>query len=97
MDPTGGNVINLNKPEAQILYYVSTVKQGAKMKLNKSNYQKMYNSWRGMRERCLNPNHKSYEWYGGKGITVESTWCKFKVFAEWALAMATKMACQSIG
>jgi hypothetical protein len=35
---------------------------------------KGYDSWRGMKERCSNPNHKDYSIYGGKGISVCSTW-----------------------
>jgi hypothetical protein len=33
-----------------------------------------YNSWRAMKSRCLNPNHLSYKNYGGRGITITSTW-----------------------
>lgn len=33
-----------------------------------------YQSWRGMRERCLNPNHASYHRYGGRGIFVCERW-----------------------
>jgi len=33
-----------------------------------------YQSWRGMRERCLNPNHTSYHRYGGRGIKVCDRW-----------------------
>ena len=33
-----------------------------------------YQSWRGMRERCLNPNHASYANYGGRGIGVCDRW-----------------------
>lgn len=33
-----------------------------------------YETWRGMRERCLNPNHGSYARYGGRGITVCASW-----------------------
>lgn len=33
-----------------------------------------YQSWRAMRERCLNPNHASYKRYGGRGITVCERW-----------------------
>lgn len=33
-----------------------------------------YNSWRGMRERCGNPKHKSYPAYGGAGVTVCARW-----------------------
>jgi hypothetical protein len=33
-----------------------------------------YNSWRGMRERCLRPDHVAYRNYGGKGITICDRW-----------------------
>lgn len=33
-----------------------------------------YQSWRGMRERCINPNHASYSRYGGNGIKVCDPW-----------------------
>lgn len=33
-----------------------------------------YFSWMGMRQRCLNPNTKGYENYGGRGITVCAHW-----------------------
>ena len=33
-----------------------------------------YQSWRGMRERCLNPKHVSYDRYGGRGIKVCDQW-----------------------
>lgn len=34
----------------------------------------LYNTWRGMIERCSNKNSKSYERYGKKGITVFDGW-----------------------
>jgi hypothetical protein len=33
-----------------------------------------YYSWRGMKERCFNPNHASFGNYGGKGVTVCKEW-----------------------
>ena len=33
-----------------------------------------YNSWRGAKERCSNPNHKNYDTYGAKGITFCKKW-----------------------
>ena len=33
-----------------------------------------YNSWRGMKERCTNPKHKEYKYYGGRGIAICSEW-----------------------
>lgn len=39
-----------------------------------------YESWRGMKERCYNPNNKRYEDYGGKGIKVCARWKDFSNF-----------------
>jgi hypothetical protein len=33
-----------------------------------------YNSWRTMKERCLNPGKSSYDRYGGRGIEVCDKW-----------------------
>lgn len=40
----------------------------------------LYNTWRGMRERCYNKHHISYNYYGGKGISVCKRWQKFSIF-----------------
>lgn len=45
-------------------------------------YTKAYNSWRGMVQRCNNPNHKSYEYYGKRGIKVCKRWSSFENFYE---------------
>ena len=41
-----------------------------------------YNSWRGMIERCTNPNHRQYKDYGGRGIVVCVRWQAFNNFFE---------------
>lgn len=33
-----------------------------------------YNSWQDMKDRCLNPNNRRFEHYGGRGITVCDEW-----------------------
>lgn len=33
-----------------------------------------YNSWLAMKKRCLNPNQKGYNHYGGRGITIHAEW-----------------------
>lgn len=35
---------------------------------------KVYRRWRAMKERCNNPNNKSYKNYGARGITVCEEW-----------------------
>lgn len=39
-----------------------------------------YTSWQAMRERCSNPNHAHYKYYGGRGITYDSRWDDFNLF-----------------
>lgn len=35
---------------------------------------KGYNTWRNMKQRCLNPSNKDYDIYGGRGITICDEW-----------------------
>lgn len=37
-------------------------------------------SWRSMRERCLDPNHRGYAYWGGRGVTVCERWGSFENF-----------------
>jgi len=34
----------------------------------------IYNIWRGIKKRCYNKKHKSYNDYGGRGITMAPEW-----------------------
>lgn len=43
---------------------------------------RLYNTWRGMIKRCLNPKSKPYNRYGGRGIIVCDRWRVFKNFAD---------------
>jgi len=33
-----------------------------------------YRAWASMKERCLNPRHRFYSYYGGRGITICERW-----------------------
>ena len=46
---------------------------------------RLYNSWRGMKARCNNPNDTAYKHYGGRGITICEEWESFETFKDWAL------------
>ena len=37
-------------------------------------YHPLYQTWLGMKQRCSNPNHKDYNNYGGRGISVCERW-----------------------
>lgn len=45
-------------------------------------YHPLYRTWSSMKSRCLNPNHKDYDHYGGKGVTICERWFRFKNFLE---------------
>lgn len=40
-----------------------------------------HNSWRAMKERCLNPANLKFPEYGGRGIKVCERWMKYEGFA----------------
>lgn len=41
--------------------------------------------WWSMKQRCYDKNHKSYDRYGGRGITICNEWIEsFPVFVLWA-------------
>lgn len=41
-----------------------------------------YDSWRQMKQRCMNEKNKRYEYYGRRGIKVCARWYKFVNFYE---------------
>lgn len=57
----------------------------AKVKHNMTN-TRLYNIWRNMKSRCLNPNNKRHKFYFDKGITVCDEWKNdFMNFYNWAI------------
>lgn len=45
---------------------------------------RLYIIWKSMRARCENPHNKSYDYYGGHGISVCEEWHDFANFMQWA-------------
>ena len=48
-------------------------------------YPEIWTIWKGMLERCYNPNNRAYKNYGAKGITVCESWKHCNNFLQWAL------------
>lgn len=49
--------------------------------------QRLYRIWRGLKQRCINPNAPEWENYGGRGIRVCAEWdADYPAFKAWALA-----------
>ncbi|AWC29092.1 MULTISPECIES: hypothetical protein [Bacillus cereus group] len=52
---------------------------------------KLYGVYKGILDRCNNPENKSFKDYGGRGIKVIEEWeADYLVFMEWALANGYK-------
>ncbi len=63
--------------EAYERWYASRVKHGGYIG---GKEQPEHYVWRTMRDRCCNPNHKAYRYYGGRGITVCDRWMEYENF-----------------
>jgi hypothetical protein len=62
----------------------ATIKRSTK---HNASYTRLYKIWGGMKKRCNDVNCKSYDDYGGRGITVCDEWLRdFKPFQDWALS-----------
>jgi hypothetical protein len=46
----------------------------------------LYTIWREIKRRTLNPKHKRYIDYGGRGITICEEWLDIQNFYDWALS-----------
>ena len=49
-----------------------------------------YQTWGAMNDRCRNPNHSSYQNYGGRGITVCDRWSGAEGFCNFLADMGVK-------
>ena len=47
---------------------------------------RLYNIWKGIKQRVSNPKATDYQYYGGRGITYFSEWEKYPAFKTWALS-----------
>ncbi|MBR5583052.1 MAG: hypothetical protein IKW21_00830 [Lachnospiraceae bacterium] len=46
--------------------------------------ERLYAIWKGMHERCENPQNHRYVDYGGRGITICEEWDYYSKFCAWA-------------
>lgn len=52
---------------------------------NNPKYVRLYNIWRGMRQRCNCKTNPIFHHYGGRGITICDEWSDYVNFKSWAL------------
>ena len=51
------------------------------------NSTRLYKIWSNIKDRTLNPKHKAYQDYGGRGITICDEWKNdFIPFYDWAMS-----------
>lgn len=64
----------------------NNIKEDAFMKTEyELNRGRIYHIWARMKERCYNPQDKSYCDYGGRGIVICEEWMFFDNFYWWAI------------
>lgn len=47
--------------------------------------KRIYDIWKGMNNRCNNPNNEKYSRYGERGILICDEWKNFDTFYNWAI------------
>lgn len=57
-----------------------------KIKHGFSRKERLYQTWKNMRQRCNNPNRPDYKRYGGRGITICEEWNDYTTFRDWAMS-----------
>lgn len=63
-----------------------TKSMGESNKTHGDTLTRLYNTWKDMKARCQNGNHKSYKYYGDRGIGICDEWISsYQKFKEWAL------------
>lgn len=55
-------------------------KNGGERTCHGKTNSRAYRIWAGMRMRCSNPKHRTFEFYGARGISVAPEWHDFNVF-----------------
>ena len=79
-----GNIKNGNTKSCGC-YVKKSKSEGTNRKHNLT-YTRLYEIWRNIKNRTLNPKNKHYNGYGGRGITICEEWKNdFMSFYNWAM------------
>lgn len=84
---------NPNVPSCGCVKIESTIKTHTTHGLaRKGKIHPLFSAYTHMIDRCVNPKHKEYSRYGGKGITVCKEWLEnSNTFYEWAMNNGWKL------
>ena len=63
-----------------------TIIRDKQRKTHYMSYSRIYNTWSGIKQRCLNPKATGYQYYGGRGIKMCDEWQNdFMNFYNWSM------------
>lgn len=66
-------------------------------KHNLAHKTNLYGIWKALRQRCTNPQDKSYKNYGARGIQFCNEWNDFEKFFKWSIESGYKYEPQESG
>lgn len=82
----GGKLKSGNTKSCGCLNREKIIKRNKENALYHPKNQKIFGRWVGMKDRCYNPNHKKFQYYGGKGIRICDEWLNnYSAFEDWSL------------
>lgn len=65
---------NTTTVSARSIRHGNTKSCGCLLKVHGEYRSQVYRAWKSIKERCFNPKNKSYDEYGGAGITMSPLW-----------------------
>jgi len=80
------NISNLRRTKSCGCWKTDRLRKRIALKHEDSN-SRLYKVWQGMKQRCSNPRHDAFCYYGGRGISVCEEWNgSYDAFRKWAIA-----------
>lgn len=84
--PEGASIRNNESNSCGCSRNETRKKMGEDNKTHGETKTRLYATWQNMKKRCHKKSHKSYSYYGGRGIKVCDEWYNsFEKFREWSI------------